>query len=306
MTYGVVDAAVYVGSAFQAYGGGIYEDSRVSCDSSPCYYTSVNHAIALVGWNDNGDPDNQGYWILRNSWGPSWGEDGYMRIKYRSARVACEGTYFVLEQVPVCEEDDSGALDIPGGFIPPGFEVSIPVRIQNAPNRVNAFGFEVTFPDAILTFSDYTIGNLVQDWYYVDVTSPAPGIIRVGGFTAENVIEAGESGVVVYLNFNTLACDQGSVDKLDLQGLKDDTSEWTFSHGCFQCACSCDVNGDGEITPGDALCAFEKYMGICPTNCGPCDEICCDVNMDGECTPADALEVFREYMGEPSVCSPPQ
>jgi len=188
MTYGVVDAAVYVGSAFQAYGGGIYEDSRVSCDSSPCYYTSVNHAIALVGWNDNGDPDNEGYWILRNSRGTSWGEDGYMRIKYRSARVACEGTYFVLEQVPVCEEDD--------------------------------------------------------------------------------------------------------------------ISGWSTSNSCSDCAFTCDMNGDGEITPQDALCAFQKYMGICPTSCGDCSEILCDVNQDGECTPADALEIFREYMGEPSVCSP--
>lgn len=87
MTYGVVDAAVYAGSAFQAYSGGIYEDANTSCYSSPCDYTPTNHAIALVGWDDNG---GDGYWILRNSWGESWGESGYMRIKYTSARAACE------------------------------------------------------------------------------------------------------------------------------------------------------------------------------------------------------------------------
>ncbi len=97
MTYGVVDAAVYAGGAFQAYNSGIYEDSNTSCYSSPCYYTPTNHAIALVGWNDNGDPENNGYWILRNSWGTSWGEDGYMRIKYRAALVACEVVYVVYE-----------------------------------------------------------------------------------------------------------------------------------------------------------------------------------------------------------------
>ncbi|MBW1783782.1 MAG: hypothetical protein JRL30_23965 [Deltaproteobacteria bacterium] len=96
MTYGVVDAAVYVGSAFEAYSGGIYEDSKTSCSSYPCYYTPTNHVIALVGWNDNG---GDGYWILRNSWGTSWGESGYMRIKYTSARVACEAAYLVYQAV---------------------------------------------------------------------------------------------------------------------------------------------------------------------------------------------------------------
>ena len=93
MTYGVVDAAVDVGRAFEAYESGVYNDTNTGCEEDPCYYTSTNHAIALVGWNDNGDAENNGYWILRNSWGQAWGEDGYMRIRYRAARVACEVCY---------------------------------------------------------------------------------------------------------------------------------------------------------------------------------------------------------------------
>ena len=96
MTYGVIDTAVYVGSAFQGYSGGIYQDSKTSCYSNPCYYTPTNHIIALVGWDDNG---GNGYWILRNSWGTSWGESGYMRIKYTSARVACEAAYLIYQAV---------------------------------------------------------------------------------------------------------------------------------------------------------------------------------------------------------------
>ena len=69
--------------------------------------------------------------------------------------------------------------------------------------------------------------------------------------------------------------------------------------------CDGDVNGDGEITPQDALCAFQTYLGICPTSCDiPCEDICCDVTQDADCTPADALEIFKEYLGLPSVCSP--
>ncbi|MFH0813005.1 MAG: C1 family peptidase [Pseudomonadota bacterium] len=90
-TYGPVNAAVYVGDAFQAYSGGVYSDRKTSCPIVPCYYTSTNHAIMLVGWDDVDQA-----WILRNSWGEDWGENGYMRISYQAARVACEvvfGTY---------------------------------------------------------------------------------------------------------------------------------------------------------------------------------------------------------------------
>ncbi len=93
--YGVVDAAVEVTSAFEAYSGGIYSDANTGCSGSPCSETTTDHAISLVGWNDNGDPVNNGYWILRNSWGSSWGEGGYMRIKYKAAAVGCSVVYLV-------------------------------------------------------------------------------------------------------------------------------------------------------------------------------------------------------------------
>jgi len=94
MTYGVVDAAVYADSAFQGYSGGIFSNSSTSCSASTCYYTTTNHAISLVGWNDA----EGGYWILRNSWGTDWGESGYMRIRYTAARVACEVAYLAGAQ----------------------------------------------------------------------------------------------------------------------------------------------------------------------------------------------------------------
>ena len=62
--------------------------------------------------------------------------------------------------------------------------------------------------------------------------------------------------------------------------------------------CDGDVDYNGEITPRDALCAFEKYLGICPTSCGiDCMNVCCDVNEIDACTPADALCIFRRYLG---------
>ncbi len=65
--------------------------------------------------------------------------------------------------------------------------------------------------------------------------------------------------------------------------------------------CNGDVNGDGEITPEDALCAFETYLERCPTSCDiPCEEVCCDVTQHEDCTPADALCIFQKYLEVPS------
>lgn len=83
--YGPVVAAVCAGPAFQSYSGGIFQTD----ESSYCG-GGVNHAIVLVGWDDTG-----GYWILRNSWGTSWGESGYMRIKYGVSRVGYAANYIM-------------------------------------------------------------------------------------------------------------------------------------------------------------------------------------------------------------------
>lgn len=41
----------------------------------------TNHAVACIGWGEtihNGEILK--YWILKNSWGPEWGEFGYFRM----------------------------------------------------------------------------------------------------------------------------------------------------------------------------------------------------------------------------------
>jgi len=63
-------------SVFQRYTSGIL-------NSAACG-TQLDHAITAVGYGRNGGQD---YYIVRNSWGPSWGDQGYIMI------AAVEGTY---------------------------------------------------------------------------------------------------------------------------------------------------------------------------------------------------------------------
>jgi len=60
----VVAVGIAAGSPLQFYSGGIFTGGCAA---------QLNHAVAVVGYGP-------GYWLVRNSWGGSWGEAGYARF----------------------------------------------------------------------------------------------------------------------------------------------------------------------------------------------------------------------------------
>ncbi len=93
MTFGAVDIGVQLTDDFYDYENGIFSDGATTADDPLEFLSQADHRVVLVGWNDNTNEKNAGYWILRNSWGKSWGQDGYMLIDYTSAHAALIGGY---------------------------------------------------------------------------------------------------------------------------------------------------------------------------------------------------------------------
>lgn len=81
--------AVYMNSTFlKQYERGVY--------NGPCN-NNTNHAVTLVGYGH--DTNGGDYWLVKNSWGEDWGENGYLRIarnKENLCGIANKVTYPII------------------------------------------------------------------------------------------------------------------------------------------------------------------------------------------------------------------
>nr|CAA40073.1 endopeptidase (EP-C1) [Phaseolus vulgaris] len=84
------------GSDFQFYSEGVF--------TGDCS-TDLNHGVAIVGYGTTVDGTN--YWIVRNSWGPEWGEHGYIRMQRNISKKEGLCGIAMLPSYPIKNSSDN-------------------------------------------------------------------------------------------------------------------------------------------------------------------------------------------------------
>ncbi len=120
---GPVAVAMAVCGGFNAYTGGCYEEN--------C--SEINHGVTIVGWDDD---MCGGVWIVKNSWGPDWGDEGFIYMRYGTCYIGygAAAINYTPEQTVHFFHDSHVIDDSAGdgdGSVETGEVIVLPVTLLN-------------------------------------------------------------------------------------------------------------------------------------------------------------------------------
>jgi len=191
----------------------------------------------------------------------------------------------------------------------PGKRICIDIRVRDNPQPISSFAFVVKVDPNHLAYVEASPGDLTSGFVQVNGSEvpSGSGAINCGGFGL-TPIPTNSAGSLIRLCFDVI-CSAGDTSTITISNLRDDVTDLNACCNRFACS-TCkqdgDVNGDGDLTPADALCAFRIFLsgGSLPSDCDvpgfECELIAADPNCSGEVTPSDALAIFSRFLqGQP-------
>ncbi len=155
---GPVTTSFTVYNDFYSYGSGCYENPGTD---------PTNHCMLICGWDDDAC-GGEGAWLVKNSWDTSWGDDGFVWIKYGSCNVGSNARllyYYEGDEVVYRSHSvDDGAGGDGDGRPDPGETVDIDVELRNdilAPNRTGVSAtLSTTSPHVTVTHAGSFYGDI--------------------------------------------------------------------------------------------------------------------------------------------------
>ncbi|MGB9877936.1 MAG: lectin like domain-containing protein, partial [bacterium] len=200
------------------YTGMYYDDAYFNSSTNAYYYNGSeygNHAVCIVGWDDNypktnfsTQPPGDGAFIVRNSWGSSWGEGGYFYISYYDTQIGKENAVFlageeVTNYTNIYQYDPLGAVALVGYGSSTAWFANIFTAVSDEP--ISAVSFYVPVANSSYTVYVYTNVSLGQPRSGT-LGGSKSGILPLPGYhtilldAPVQVAKGQNFSVVVYLN----------------------------------------------------------------------------------------------------------